>query len=194
MQAWQLPATRVTSDDGGTLTVAAPPGGPTARSRDAHPADRRTPLCSGDQLDVRLLGSDAAVGHRGLYVAARNTSDAPCLVDGYPTYGFTTLDGARLDVTASHGTAYMASDPGSRPVVVPPGGVVRAAVTWDALSTGDDPPATTRRRPSDGVGAGEHAVLTRSQAERRVATAPASSRSRSAVVSQSMHLSVTDCP
>lgn len=135
-----------TADDAAVLDVATVP------ARPPHvvvplpwPGDPSAPDCSPDDLWFALAGSDAATGHRGLAVAATNVGAEPCAVEGYPELAFRSLDEQTLDVTVTHGSSFMAQDPGSARVVIPSGARVLAAAGWNAMPTAEYPEGSGNR-------------------------------------------------
>jgi hypothetical protein len=101
--------------------------------------DPTAPSCPGDALDVADAGDDAALGRRYLLLTATNVSDAACAVEGRPEVGFRRASGTPVpDVE----TGTPSGTPAPARVVVPPGGVVHAELTWRAMSTSQDPDVT----------------------------------------------------
>jgi len=138
-RAGRMPVEQVTVRGGGkALAVADAPARATADPDARWTDDPTAPACRPADLDLRLVGQDAGLGHRALVVGATNSSNAPCALDGYPAVGFATLTHERLAVRVTHGGSYMASDPGARRVVVPRHGRALAVVSWDASSTAPD--------------------------------------------------------
>ncbi|MCC2315515.1 DUF4232 domain-containing protein [Cellulomonas xiejunii] len=109
--------------------VAAPDGA----AADGVPADG-VPACTGAELDVQVLGTDAALGSRFLFLAATHTGEQPCVVQGFPGLAFTRASGTWTpDLT-------QLPDRATPPVVVlAPGSSVQSEVRWGAMSTAQDP-------------------------------------------------------
>lgn len=99
------------------------------------PDDLAAPPCAAEDLDVALVGGDAATGHRVHVIGATNTASGRCALEGYPALTWSSRDGTELDVRTLPGSSWMAADAGPSRVVVPPGARVTSSVGWDAAST-----------------------------------------------------------
>ena len=105
----------------------------------AWPQDPAAPACTENDLELALGSPDAALGSRYMAVYAKNISTAPCAVEGYPQVQFRNSQGqAQQDVSL----APMASIQSER-VVIPAGESILSALKWKAMSTANDPDATT---------------------------------------------------
>lgn len=131
-----IPADRVSVRDGSASVEVADHAVPVPSADPGPwPDDAAAPACQPADLDVSILGGDAATGHRALVLGATNVSDAACAVQGYPDLTWRTRARTSLDVRTVPGTSFMAVDPGPVRVVVPAGGQVRAVAGWNASST-----------------------------------------------------------
>lgn len=90
--------------------------------------------CTGSNTTILAPTADAATGHRAQALSVVNTSDAPCVVDGYPDVAFGDQNGHLLDVATTHGRSFMAEDPGPTPITLQPGEAASAVIGWDANS------------------------------------------------------------
>ncbi|WP_203581900.1 DUF4232 domain-containing protein [Microbacterium hibisci] len=90
--------------------------------------------CTAENTTILAPAADAATGHRGQLLQLVNTSDEPCVVDGYPDVAYGDQNGHLLAVTVEHGSSFMAQDPGPQPLTVQPGDTVFAVIGWDANS------------------------------------------------------------
>ncbi|MBF0689696.1 MAG: DUF4232 domain-containing protein [Cellulomonas sp.] len=108
--------------------VGGPPPAPHVPAADGVPA------CTGAELDVAVLGTDAAAGSRFLFLGATHAGVQPCVLQGVPGLAFTRASGTPTpDLT-------QLPDRGTAPVVVlAPGASVRSEVRWGAMSTTQDP-------------------------------------------------------
>lgn len=101
--------------------------------------DPAAPACAQDDLELALGAPDAALGSRYMAISAKNISTAPCAVEGYPQVRFRNSQGqAQQDVRL----VPMASIQSQR-VVIPAGESILSALKWKAMSTANDPDATT---------------------------------------------------
>ncbi|WP_454048878.1 DUF4232 domain-containing protein [Cellulomonas sp. Marseille-Q8402] len=117
--------------------AAAPEATPAPAS--PWPDDPAAPACPGDGLEVRLAGYDVALGRRFLLLTAINRSAAACAVEGRPQMTFRRASGTDVpDVETGTPTG---TPPPPR-LVVPPGEVVHAQLTWRGMSTALDPDVT----------------------------------------------------
>lgn|GEM_PF-1500342 len=100
------------------------------------------PRCTGEELDVQVLGTDAAVGARYLFLRATHAGAAPCVVQGLPALAFTRASGTTTpDLTQLPDLVAPDAQP---PVVLVPGGWVESQVRWAAMSTSQDPDVSVR--------------------------------------------------
>lgn len=101
-------------------------------------APRSTPVaadaCTTANTAILAPEADAATGHRLQPLQLVNTSDTPCVVDGYPDVAFGDQNGHLLDATVEHGPSFMAQDPGAQPITLAPGEAVTSGIAWDANS------------------------------------------------------------
>ncbi|AEG45408.1 DUF4232 domain-containing protein [Isoptericola variabilis] len=102
---------------------------PTVPATEPWPADERAPSCTGDDLDVSLAGVEAALGTRYASLSARNVSDRPCAVAGFPEVAFLDGDGALQE-----GVDLVPDRDRAARVVVPVGEEAVAALLWRAAS------------------------------------------------------------
>ena len=114
-------------------SVGGPAATPDVAAPDVAAADG-VPACTGAELDVEVLGADAALGSRFLFLGATHTGEQPCVVQGFPGLAFTRASGTPTpDLT-------QLPDRGTPPVVVlAPGAWVQSEVRWGAMSTTQDP-------------------------------------------------------
>ncbi|MGY1688519.1 DUF4232 domain-containing protein [Geodermatophilus sp. SYSU D01105] len=85
--------------------------------------------CSVGDLDLAVVGFDAALGARAASVQARNTGDAPCWVEGVPVV--TLLQGGRpLTLTVEPGQSPTGGPAVAERVGIAPGGTALALLTW----------------------------------------------------------------
>jgi hypothetical protein len=120
------------------------PTGPT----DPPPAVAATPepstdgRCTADAVQMTAV-ADAAMGSRALVLAARNVSDAECVLDGYPDVAFADEvgDAVRPDLRpGGEGSLGGLSDVPAEPVLLAPGEAAAAYLTW----SGSQAPAGSR--------------------------------------------------
>jgi len=124
---------------------AEPPSGPTA-----YPDDPAAQPCAGTDLDVRIVGFDAALGSRYLALEATNVSGRTCRVEGAPALEFGRLSGT----TTPNVTVGSCVEGAPERIAVPAGQAVHAAVSWNAMSTALDPDVTVEVRVQATSGGG----------------------------------------
>lgn len=90
--------------------------------------------CTAENTTILAPPADAATGHRAQSLQLVNTSDTPCVVNGYPDVVFGDQNGHVLEATVEHGRSFMAEDPGPAPITLEPGGAASAVIGWDANS------------------------------------------------------------
>jgi hypothetical protein len=105
---------------------AVPAPTPTPRPTSTPPP--RTCPASGASISVGEV--DAALGHRAVVITLTNCRSDVLTVNGYPEV--TILDANRrpMKVTVTHGTSYMAIDPGPARLRLRKGESALAAVSW----------------------------------------------------------------
>ncbi|WP_341994540.1 DUF4232 domain-containing protein [Microbacterium sp. LWH7-1.2] len=119
--------------DGAALADPAASGAPvpSAAPTSIEAADG---ACTAEKTTILAPAADAATGHRGQALQLVNTSDAPCVVNGYPDVAYGDQNGHLLEVTVERGHSFMAEDPGPEPITLQPGEAVFAVIGWDANS------------------------------------------------------------
>ena len=108
---------------GDAVPATAPNGSPAADG-----------ACTAENTTILAPAADGATGHRAQSLQLVNTSDAPCVVNGYPDVAYGDQNGHLLDVTVERGSSFMTSDPGAAPITLEPGDTAVAAIGWDANS------------------------------------------------------------
>lgn len=123
--------------------------GPAAASYSDDPA---VPACTGTDLDVRIGGTDAALGSRFLQLVATNVSGRACAVAGAPAVGFRGRSGQLLAGVTSPPPGAGATP--VRRVAVPSGAEVRSTMRWGASSVGkhSDPATAVLVTAAPGAG------------------------------------------
>lgn len=112
-------------------TSAAPAAAPAAGSAAAGPE------CTGAELRVEVVGTDAAAGRRFLVLRATHAGGAPCVVEGVPALAFTRRSGTPTpDLTQLPDLVAPDVPPAT---LLAPGDGVDAQVEWGAMSTSQDP-------------------------------------------------------
>lgn len=113
-----------------SLTTAPPrPASTTAPPRPATTGVPAARSCAPDDLDVRLVGWDAAMGSTSVGIRARNRSASACAVDGVPVLRL-SQGGRELRLTYVPGSPGDRFLGGARRVGIAPGGTADAAVLW----------------------------------------------------------------
>ncbi|YAL82189.1 DUF4232 domain-containing protein [Dermacoccaceae bacterium W4C1] len=107
-------------------------------------ADAATPragrVCQPSQLSGTLGTTDAALGARFNAVTITNTSEIPCTVQGFPTWGFVRADGKQVGVKVGD---TITGEPAGRRVELKPGARATAMVQWrNDLAAANVPQAT----------------------------------------------------
>lgn len=116
---------------------AADPGADASADAGRAALAAGVPACTGADLRVEVLGTDAAAGRRYLSLGASRTGADPCVLQGVPALAFTRASGTRTpDLTQLPDLVAPAQPP---PVLLEPGGRVQALVRWGAMSTSLDP-------------------------------------------------------
>ncbi|WP_156759612.1 DUF4232 domain-containing protein [Microbacterium karelineae] len=119
-----------TTEDDAVDIVTAPTSPPAEVAATAAPDFPGR--CAEDDVEVVILGVDAATGSRFLALEARNTSDMACELQGAPDLAFTDDAGDEIlpvIVTSERVGSGPAPD---APVTVAPGEAVRADLSWRA--------------------------------------------------------------
>lgn len=111
----------------GTAPATVAPG--------ADVPDLPSDACTPDRAMLLLGTSDAALGHRSQRIRLMNFSDAPCIIEGYLDIAVADQNGHELPVDITHGSSYMATDPGTSTITIPAQGEAFAVISWDANST-----------------------------------------------------------
>ncbi|GAA1820806.1 DUF4232 domain-containing protein [Agromyces neolithicus] len=98
--------------------------------------------CTENQLAFTASTPDGAAGHRGMRITATNTSNAPCVVEGYPDLAFSDPVTNGFETSILHGDG-MLTEPDAGPVRldVAPGASVEADLSWNTLAHSDRDPA-----------------------------------------------------
>lgn len=104
---------------------------------------RKPEWCTPEQAMLLLGTPDSASGHRVQPIRLMNFSEEECVVEGYPDIAFADQNGNLLDVVLIRGGSFMATDSGSLPVTVPPGGYAVTYLGWNANSTHNELVVTT---------------------------------------------------
>lgn len=129
--------------EGGVVGEAQPAADPAiaegAAAGDRWPDDPTARTCAADDLDVQVVGSDAAAGSRFLLLRATSTAADACALSGRPEITFVRASGTPVpDVE----TGTPSGAPDAVRQVLPPGGSVRSQLRWGAMSTANDPDVT----------------------------------------------------
>lgn len=85
--------------------------------------------CATTSIEIRYRFADAAAGRRFGLVTATNAGDRPCTLKGYPDLAFADVEGNNVRVKYERGR-WDGSKAKVRKVVLEPGGVARAELTW----------------------------------------------------------------
>lgn len=130
-------ATLAAIDEGHTLGAVADPDAAVTPPPTRLPAtgDIDPAWCTPEQAMPLLGEKDAATGHRVLTIRVMNFGEESCVLDGYPDVAFADANGSEIAVELTHGSSFMADDPGAIAVVIPPGGYARARIGWSAMPT-----------------------------------------------------------
>ncbi|HEY0188975.1 MAG TPA: DUF4232 domain-containing protein [Cellulomonas sp.] len=128
---------------GGVVGEALPAADPAiaeqAAAGDRWPDDPSAPVCTADEIDVQVLGTDAALGTRYLLIRATSTADHPCALTGRPEITFVRASGTPVpDVE----TGTPSGSPAAVRQVLPVGESVLSELRWGAMSTANDPDVT----------------------------------------------------
>lgn len=97
--------------------------------------------CTPDDLDLRLVGFDAAAGHRYSQIRATNIAAEECTLRGWPGLGFRGANGTAFALVAEHNATAsdrvnaVPHDP-AEPVVLKPGGASTADIEWTGALAG----------------------------------------------------------
>ncbi|MET9275200.1 DUF4232 domain-containing protein [Kribbella sp. NPDC003557] len=119
----------------GTETAATVGGGPpTASPRLPTVARTPTPLpppaCPPSGASITVGPVEPALGHRAVVLKLTNCRAAPITVNGYPEVTVLNARRRTMNVTITHGTSYMARDPGPTRIRLHKGESALAAVSW----------------------------------------------------------------
>ena len=129
----------VTTDGKPSITQLTPrPLGPTPFTTvHPKPTPRPTPAprpqrptCPASGASITVGPVEAAVGHRAVAVKLTNCGSTPITVDGYPDIAVLDADRRAMNVTITHGTSYMAIDPGPAKLLLHKGETAVAAISW----------------------------------------------------------------
>ncbi|WP_136052784.1 DUF4232 domain-containing protein [Microbacterium sp. K36] len=125
-----------TTDESGAFVDPAAVGDPVPdRAPGASTPQLPAGACTPDRATLLLGTADGATGHRAQSIRLMNVGEEPCVVEGYPDIAFADQNGHALDVEVRPGSSFLATDPGSAPVTVPPQGEATAVIGWDAHAT-----------------------------------------------------------
>lgn len=98
--------------------------------------------CLPSGVSVTVGPVEPALGHRASVLTLTNCGTADYVVDGYPELRVLDAAGQPMDVTVTHGSSYVAIDPGpSGGITLAPGQSVLSVIGWSATVT-DGAPAT----------------------------------------------------
>ncbi|MGN8244564.1 DUF4232 domain-containing protein [Cellulomonas soli] len=130
-------------EQGGVLGEPLPASDPTlaeaSAAGDRWPDDPSVRTCTAADLDVRVVGSDAAAGSRFLLLRATSVAADPCALSGRPEITFVRASGTPApDVE----TGTPSGSPAAVRQVLPPGASVRCELQWGAMSTTQDTDVT----------------------------------------------------
>ena len=119
---------------------ATPDGEPddaalTALLRTRSTASQSPRQCRPDEVRARLVGFDAALGHRYTSLVVRNVSDRTCVVEGIPGLGARGEWGHRFTLTVEPG-APISDHVG--PATLTPGERASASLEWTGELAGHD--------------------------------------------------------
>ena len=130
-------------EQGGVLGEPLPAADPSlaeaSAAGDRWPDDPSVRTCTAEDLDVRVVGSDAAAGSRFLLLRATNVAADPCALSGRPEITFVRASGTPVPDVET-GTA--SGSPAPVRQVLPAGESVRCELRWGAMSTTQDPDVT----------------------------------------------------
>jgi hypothetical protein len=87
--------------------------------------------CQPQALSAGLHGRVGAGGHTGFFLTLTNTSNDPCIVDGYTGLGLQNAAHHVLPSTTYWGSTYFDHDPGPRRIVLSPGETASADLAFD---------------------------------------------------------------
>lgn len=107
-----------------------PAGGPTSpkASRPTPTAPPSTCPASGALITVGPV--EPALGHRAVVLKLTNCRTTPITVNGYPAVAVLNARRHTMNVAITHGTSYMARDPGPTQIRLSKGESALAAVSW----------------------------------------------------------------
>ncbi len=137
-----------------TPTVTAEP--PALVSAD--PVQPGPDWCAPETTSLTVSGVGSALGHRVMTLVLVNDSAQSCVVDGYPDAAFAGPDGNALTVTMTHGSSYVATDPGPVAISLAPGAALAATLSWGASSAGQTTAATLWAAPYAGAARAQLAI------------------------------------
>jgi len=101
------------------------------------PVTPATDWCTNADISISASGMQGAMGHRAITLVLVNHSAVSCVVEGYPDIAFTSSDDGELNVPVTHGSSYLAQDPGQHDVTLSPGTTAKATLSWVAGEQGD---------------------------------------------------------
>ncbi|GAB3388395.1 hypothetical protein GCM10027568_09350 [Humibacter soli] len=93
--------------------------------------------CTDADTTISASGMEGALSHRAITLVLVNQSAASCVVEGYPDVAFASSEGGELNVPVTHGSSYLAQDPGPHAVTLSPGTTAKATLSWVAGEQGD---------------------------------------------------------
>jgi hypothetical protein len=108
------------------------------------PTPRRTPTppprtCPTSGASISVGEVDAALGHRAVVIKLTNCRSGVITAHGYPEVAVLDTSRRTMKVTVTHGTSYMAIDPGPAKLRLRKGESALAAVSWsNTVEAGED--------------------------------------------------------
>jgi len=120
----------------GTETATTAGGGPPSVSTPAPSVAHRPtptpppPTCPASGASITVGPVEPALGHRAVVLKLTNCRTKPLTLNGYPQVAVLDARRRTMNVTITHGTSYMARDPGPTPIRLHKGESALAAVSW----------------------------------------------------------------
>jgi hypothetical protein len=98
----------------------------------AHNAGAVSPCAMGTLKATLDTGgtSQAGMNHLGTFLRVWNTGRQACSLSGYAGLALEGTGHTAIKTTAKHGSTYFATDPGTHPVILKPGGSAWADLVW----------------------------------------------------------------
>lgn len=96
-----------------------------------------TDWCTDADISISASGMRGAMSHRAITLVLVNQSGTSCVVEGYPDIAFASSNGGKLNVPVTHGSSYLAQDPGPHAVTLSPGTTAKARLSCGAGEQGD---------------------------------------------------------